>query len=343
LTLTLSVIDKLKKLKISGFSAVAMDAIETACKQCVAQQSGGSETASTLTALLPAGFKLVYEGEANVRTEVVQEGDAPVPITGEPGVNIQTCLDANIYQDWKAHLSNTFLVRGVHFQSLDMFGPRVGFIKMNADIVTREGAKFVPGITLLRGGAVAILIIITCEGKDYVVLTAQPRAPVSISDLLELPAGMLDGSGNFAGVAAKEIKEETGLDIKLEDLINLSEMAWGGAEGKKPMGNSPLENTRTPRGMYPSAGGCDEFITLFLHRTAMTRPQLSELEGKLTGNMAEGEMITLKVIEYEHLWRVADSKALSAAAVYQGLQSLPEFAAVLPEPNAYSPAAMDCK
>jgi 8-oxo-dGTP pyrophosphatase MutT (NUDIX family) len=31
----------------------------------------------------------------------------------------------------------------------------------------------------------------------------------------ELPAGMLDGSGNFSGTAAKEIEEETGAYLTL--------------------------------------------------------------------------------------------------------------------------------
>ena len=39
--------------------------------------------------------------------------------------------------------------------------------------------------------------------------------------LLECPAGMMDEEGNFLGVAAKELKEETGIVIKSSDLISL--------------------------------------------------------------------------------------------------------------------------
>jgi len=327
-----------------------MDKIEAVCKKCHDQQSNGNEISKELSELLPPGFKLVYEEkqaasvpkEPETRLEVVQEGDPAIPITGEPNVDIEMCLASTIYQDWQQRLSRKFLVRGIHFQSLDKFGPRVGFIKMKADIVTREGNKFVPGICLLRGGAVAILILITCEGDDYVVLTSQPRAPVSSSGLIELPAGMLDGSGNFAGVAAKEIKEETGLDIKSEHLVNLSDMAWGKEEGKDQLidseNESPFSARSHPRGMYPSAGGCDEFLTLFLHRTTVTREQLDDLEGKLTGNIEEGEMITLKIIQYKELWRVADSKALSAMAIYEGLKTLSSFNELLPSPMPYIPA-----
>lgn len=55
---------------------------------------------------------------------------------------------------------------------------------------------------------------------------------------LECPAGMLDEDGNFIGVAAKELKEETGLEIEEKKLI--------------PLGS-----------IYPSPGGCDEEVILF--------------------------------------------------------------------------------
>ncbi len=42
-----------------------------------------------------------------------------------------------------------------------------------------------------------------CEGEKWVVCTRQPRVPIGRSDYLEIPAGMLDDSGHFAGVAAK--------------------------------------------------------------------------------------------------------------------------------------------
>lgn len=56
-----------------------------------------------------------------------------------------------------------------------------------------------------------MLIILRSTGrKDKILLTLQPRIPVPHLSFPELPAGMLDGSGNFAGTAAKEIEEETG-------------------------------------------------------------------------------------------------------------------------------------
>jgi ADP-sugar diphosphatase len=63
-----------------------------------------------------------------------------------------------------------------------------------------------PGIVFARGGAVAILMLLECEGQKYAVLTEQARVPVGRT-ILELPAGMLDDDdGDFVGTAAREVQ-----------------------------------------------------------------------------------------------------------------------------------------
>lgn len=54
----------------------------------------------------------------------------------------------------------------------------------------------------------------------------------------EIPAGMIDEDGNFKGVAAKELEEETGIKIELKELVDLGSI-------------------------FPSSGGCDEEIFLY--------------------------------------------------------------------------------
>jgi hypothetical protein len=58
----------------------------------------------------------------------------------------------------------------VNIQSVDMFGPRIGFIKLKADITNKAG-QFCPGICFLRGGAVAVLVILTQQedGQEFTV------------------------------------------------------------------------------------------------------------------------------------------------------------------------------
>ena len=197
-----------------------------------------------------------------------------------------------------------------------MFGPRVGFIKFRATAQVKVGGEkgiiTVPGIVFMRGGAVGVLVILECDGKEFTLLTKQARVPVGLSELPEIPAGMLDGSGHFKGVAAEEIAEECNIVISEEELVDLTELAWGGKFN----------------GMLPSAGGCDEFIKLFVCRLAVEPAVLSELQGRLTGLLAEGEHIKLQIIPLEDLWKsTPDAKALGALALFDCLRAqgmLPE-------------------
>jgi len=49
------------------------------------------------------------------------------------------------------------------------------------------------------------------------VLTKQFRVPIG-QYLIEAPAGMIDEEGNFVGVAAKELKEETDIEVSEKNL-----------------------------------------------------------------------------------------------------------------------------
>ncbi len=137
-------------------------------------------------------------------------------------------------REWASTIDESFDVQELHLQSLDMFGPRVGFLKFRVCFAstiapslvvfangllcagqtrTMYRERLVPGIVFMRGGAVSVLVVLRCEGRRYVVLCRQPRVPVGNTAFPEIPAGMLDGSGKFAGVAAKELQEETGIEI----------------------------------------------------------------------------------------------------------------------------------
>lgn len=122
---------------------------------------------------------------------------------------------------------------------------------------------------------------------------------------------MLDDSGTFAGGAAKEIEEETGLSVQQSELIDMTSLAV----------HEAADGESLQQAVYPSAGGSDEFIPLFLCQKRMPRREIEELQGKLTGLRDHGEKITLKVVSLEDLWRegVRDGKTLAAWALYQGL------------------------
>ena len=162
-------------------------------------------------------------------------------------------------------------------------------------------------------------------------MTVQPRIPAGSLAFAELPAGMLDDeSGTFAGGAAREIEEETGLKVSENELINLTELAVlsrefarSGSERNDRGGETEGEGEDSlQRAMYPSPGGSDEFVPLFFHQKRVPRDQLKEWQGKLTGLRDHGEKITLKLVPLGELWRegVRDAKALAALALYDGLR-----------------------
>ena len=151
------------------------------------------------------------------------------------------------------------------------------------------------------------------ENDKYVILTLQPRIPAGSLSLPELPAGMLD-SGTFSGGAAKEIEEETGLKVPAEDLIDMTKLA---------LAQSPSDKEEhLQQGVYPSPGGCDEFIPLFLYQKRIPRDQLKDWQGKLTGLRDHGEKITLMLAPLDQVWKIGgrDAKVLSGWALYQGLK-----------------------
>ncbi|KIW47294.1 uncharacterized protein PV06_00006 [Exophiala oligosperma] len=148
-----------------------------------------------------------------------------------------------------------YVLRSIEVQSADFFSSRrrLGFLKLQATI-TNDFNQHLPGSVFMRGGSVAMLIILTPTDTDdtssnnddaaageknsgahsggtrlsteeYVILTIQPRIAIGSLSFIELPAGMIDDSGTFSGAAAKEIVEETGLGISTDDLVDMTQLA----------------------------------------------------------------------------------------------------------------------
>ena len=149
----------------------------------------------------------------------------------------------------------------------------------------------------------------------HTILTIQPRIAAGSLAFAEIPAGMIDDSGTFSGAAAKEIKEETGLSVQEDELIDLTALA---SESLSSSSDEKLQ-----KAVYPSPGGCDEFIPIFLCKKRLGRDQLKELQGKLTGLRDEGEKITLKIVKAQDLWKEGfrDGKTLAAWALYSCLKA----------------------
>ncbi|XP_057812226.1 nudix hydrolase 14, chloroplastic isoform X2 [Salvia miltiorrhiza] len=172
----------------------------------------------------------------------------------------------------------------------------------NGDMSLRQVIIQVPGIVFARGPAVAVLILLDSDGETYAVLTEQVRVPVG-KLMLELPAGMLDDDkGDICGTAVREVEEETGLHLNMDDLVDLTAFL----------------DPSTGNQVFPSPGGCDEGIGLFLYRGSVDKDIIRQLQGKETGLRDHGELIQVRVVPYRDLWRItADAKVLMAIALYE--------------------------
>ena len=175
----------------------------------------------------------------------------------------------------------------------------------------------------------------------FVVLTVQPRIPIGSLSFAELPAGMLDeenpagaslstkGNGDrssnkvtFSGTAAREIAEETGLTVSSDQLINMTDLALASSPISPSSGSSNTSAEQLQQAMYPSPGGSDEYMPLYLHRRSVSPAQLEAWQGRLTGLRDQGEKITVKIVPLKDAWKVGgrDGKVLAALGLYWGLK-----------------------
>jgi ADP-sugar diphosphatase len=235
------------------------------------------------------------------------------------GLHSEAAVNSTQFIEWLDWLDEDLLLTHVDFQSIDIVGPPhrpvVLFAKFKADMMTKGGAP-IPSITFMRGGSVgflAVLIDVDSPADKYISLVVQPRCPIGKSAFPEIPAGMLDGSGNFASKAANELREETGILVSERDLISLEPPTW--------------ERHRF-RGAYPSPGGTDEFVRLFYREFQWKRTLIETLQGRLTGNYREGEHIAVQVVPIEEVpYVTSDMKTLTALFLYDLQQQTLAFGA----------------
>jgi len=210
--------------------------------------------------------------------------------------HIKDKLDAIVnspkFKNWIDNINrNDINLIEFNVTDVDFFGKvspeRLGFIKGKCTAFDQNnGNKIMSNIVFCRGNSVAVLIIVTVKetSKKYVLLCKQIRLPVG-KVLIEACAGMIDDkveNGEVLGVVFEEIKEETGFEIKKNDLIQLGD---------------PI---------IPSGGGCDENIQLYAWETTITENEFYEKQLKIFGCKEENESIQLCFYEYDEFDNILD-------------------------------------
>ncbi|KAK7189056.1 hypothetical protein DPSP01_012683 [Paraphaeosphaeria sporulosa] len=272
--------------------------------------------------------------DSGVQTFFLPGWDTAIPVNHDSGITQAQILNFKGFDTWQKTLKSSlkrqkfsdhefnadpYELKAIEIQSYDLVGSsnykRPLFIKLKARVENARGED-IPAVVFLRGGSVAVLIIVRpTDSLDerYVIMTEQARIPAGSLSFMEIPAGMIDPKDDsFGGTAARELEEEVGLKLKEEDLINMTELALKGHETEEPLQNA----------MYPSPGGCDEFISIYLWEREMDRMQIDGLRGKLGGERSEREHIRIRLLNYEKLLQVGarDGKTLAAWSLYEYLK-----------------------
>ncbi|RNJ53764.1 hypothetical protein D7B24_001395, partial [Verticillium nonalfalfae] len=147
--------------------------------------------------------------------------DHGIPVTLPDGLSQEQLLSFKPFHTWVSTLTaslalqsstpshpfhvSPYRLHAITVQAYDLFGPRrVGFLKAVADVSNAEGASL-PAAVFLRGPSVAMLVTLVPDDaapdsdERYALLTVQPRVAAGSLAFVELPAGMVDDEGSFAG------------------------------------------------------------------------------------------------------------------------------------------------
>ena len=155
------------------------------------------------------------------------------------------------------------------------------FSLLYTDATTPEGDK-IPPLCFLKGEVVVVLVCLidAQSGEKYLLLVRQRRICDGLLNY-EHPAGMLDSEKDPAVVAAREVWEETGIEV--------------------PAGKLKALN---PEPYFPSTGTSDEAMYLFYCELELSAEQIAAYHDQAQGVASEHERITTYVAPFAEAHRL---------------------------------------
>jgi ADP-sugar diphosphatase len=205
------------------------------------------------------------------------------PVAGEP----DRLGQAPKYRAWKRALrDNGCALRSVELLcGLNKHDGSLLFALLRTRVEDPRGRPL-PAYALIRGNAVLIVtLVVDMDSGERRFLMLRQRRIGHGGETLEFPAGMLDEDvTDPLGVALRELKEETGLDVAPGQIFALSD-----------------------RPLYSSPGLDDEAIHYFGCVLVLPSQQYRALEGGETGKAEENEYIRLSLLEYPQALQEVDS------------------------------------
>lgn len=155
------------------------------------------------------------------------------------------------------------------------------FSLLYLDATTPEGDK-IPPICFLKGEVVCVLLcLIDAQTNEKYLLLVKQRRICDGSTTYEHPAGMLDSEADAAKVAAKEVEEETGISLKISQLIRLLDYPC-----------------------HPSSGTSDEAMYFFYCEIELPQAEIQAYNNRNRGEASEHERIVTSVLPFAEAHRL---------------------------------------
>lgn len=189
----------------------------------------------------------------------------------------ENVFDSHKFKLWKGRL----LENGLQIHEIEEKYTRhnhkdeVLFSLLMLNATTPEGNK-IPPICFLKGEVLCVLVCLIDEAtqEKYLLLVKQRRV-CDGSMTYEHPAGMLDSESDAYKVAAKEVWEETGIEVSKNQLVQLL--------------NFPA---------YPSSGTCDEAMYYFYCELTLPLEKIKAYNNNFMGEASEHERIVTCVLPF---------------------------------------------
>ncbi|RYU95492.1 NUDIX hydrolase [Emticicia agri] len=195
--------------------------------------------------------------------------------------------DAHKFKIWKKNL----VENGLKINQIDQhytryrYNGEILFSLLMLDAETPEGDK-IPPICFLKGEVVCVLTcLIDKDTHEKYLLLVKQRRIAEGAFTYEHPAGMVDGSKTPLEIAVQEIKEETGLSVTADQLINVTPQ----------------------KRVFPSTGTSDEAVYLYYCELYMSAQEIADLNEKEMGTDYEFEKITTHILPFVEAHRLIDN------------------------------------
>ncbi len=212
--------------------------------------------------------------------------------------------NAHKFKIWKANLqTNGLKINNIEeVYTRHRYNGEALFSLVMLDAETPEGDK-IPPICFIKGEVVCVcIVLIDKETKEKYLLLVKQRRIAEGGFTYEHPAGMVDSTKTPLEIAVMEVKEETGIIVTENDLIDLS------------------PNKR----LFPSTGTSDEAMYFYFCEIELDKTEIESFENKQMGTEYEFERITTHVYPFvEGHRKINNSNGLLLNYLY--LSSVKDF------------------